>query len=241
MNHKVLLPSLLAIVLITAYSCIKEDSTDCKPPSLTVSANTPIKLGDSLVLHVNSIYGATYHWTGPASYSSDQQNPMIYNMGSANAGKYTVQVTVPGGCVNSATTDSVIVTVPPAPCSPSTNTASIQGSTDISFHNVSVGPSSSDPTYLMTGHGTAGDFEFEFASKSKPTPGVYNVQPQTGFLTYGQVTVNITTTGGYWASSTGKVYVTVNNNKLTATVCNLAVSSLVYGFKTTASGSITEP
>jgi gliding motility-associated-like protein len=51
-------------------------------------------------LQPTSSGGATYNWTGPSGYTSNQQNPIINNVGFNNAGVYSVTVTSVAGCVS---------------------------------------------------------------------------------------------------------------------------------------------
>lgn len=52
--------------------------------------------GNNVTLSANTISSATYIWTGPNGFISNQQNPVISNIPSANSGKYTLKVSVPG-------------------------------------------------------------------------------------------------------------------------------------------------
>ena len=66
------------------------------------------------VLNLFAEGGVSYSWTGPNSFTSNIQNPQIYNASSSNNGKYIVTVTDEKGCIGK---DSVMVTVsdlPPA-------------------------------------------------------------------------------------------------------------------------------
>ena len=52
--------------------------------------------GGSIQLLADSLLTATYQWTGPNGFTSNQQNPVINNAVAQNAGKYLVTVTLPG-------------------------------------------------------------------------------------------------------------------------------------------------
>jgi len=58
--------------------------------SVTAASNSPLCTGQTLNLTANGPVGATYSWTGPNAFSSNQQNPSITNVTSAAAGTYTV-------------------------------------------------------------------------------------------------------------------------------------------------------
>jgi gliding motility-associated-like protein len=72
-------------------------------PVISASNNGPLCPGDQLDLTANGPANGAYAWTGPAAFNSSSQNPSIDPAGSANAGIYTVQVTV-NGCTNIAST-----------------------------------------------------------------------------------------------------------------------------------------
>ncbi|MEI7723792.1 MAG: T9SS type A sorting domain-containing protein [Bacteroidota bacterium] len=71
-------------------------TTDCSilPPACV--SNSPICTGQTLQFTAQSISGATYHWWGPAGFSSQIQNPSIPNATTANTGEYSLSVTVGG-------------------------------------------------------------------------------------------------------------------------------------------------
>jgi hypothetical protein len=82
--------------------------------SSTASNNTPVCAGSTINLSSSAAGGSdplTYSWTGPNSYSSAVQNPVIAYSTPAMAGTYTVTVTDINGCTTTAST-SVTVTAP---------------------------------------------------------------------------------------------------------------------------------
>ncbi len=54
-------------------------------------------------LSLTALGGASYLWSGPNGYTSNQQNPVISNVSTLNAGAYNVVVTSSAGCVSSGT------------------------------------------------------------------------------------------------------------------------------------------
>lgn len=67
------------------------------PPSApTASNNGPICNGQTLQLSASAISGASYAWTGPNGFTSNQQNPTISNATTAASGSYSVTATVNG-------------------------------------------------------------------------------------------------------------------------------------------------
>lgn len=132
----------------------------------------------------------------------------------------------------------MIVTVPASPCSPGNNTGNISGATSLTFYSIYGAPSGG--SYFITANGSNGDLELEFPGTTRPAAGVYNIQPLGGSWLYGDVRMRFVSLSSNWPSSSGKVYVTVNNNKVTATFCSVPVSAQTFTFNTTASARITE-
>ena len=83
---------------------------------VSASSNSPVCIGDPINLTVTDVEGATYAWTGPNGFTSDEQNPTIENATEADAGDYIVTVTV-DGCP--ATIPPATVEVTPKPAAPS--------------------------------------------------------------------------------------------------------------------------
>jgi gliding motility-associated-like protein len=84
------------------------------PATPTASSNSPICAGQNLNLSTPTVTGATYSWTGPNSFSSSSQNPVITSATTAASGIYSVTVTV-AGCTSPAGTTSVTVNPIPSP------------------------------------------------------------------------------------------------------------------------------
>jgi hypothetical protein len=77
-------------------------------PTSVPTSNSPICAGGTLNLSGSG--GETYLWSGPNSYSSTDQNPILSNVGAASAGTYTLTVTTKG-CSSSAQTVVAINTI----------------------------------------------------------------------------------------------------------------------------------
>jgi len=75
-------------------------------PVITASSNSPICEGDTLLLR--STGGTICSWTGEASFTSTDPNPIISNAMPPMSGLYTVVITNGFGCTNSAQTNAII-------------------------------------------------------------------------------------------------------------------------------------
>ena len=70
-------------------------------PTVGLSSNSPVCMGSTIDITAtpSGSTSYTYSWSGPASYASTTQNPVIANALSADSGIYTVSVTDNHGCV----------------------------------------------------------------------------------------------------------------------------------------------
>ena len=110
------------ILLITNYSnqpcnitfqkTSGSGETDCTIVPPPVSNNGPLCLHDDLELYADNINNATYFWSGPAGFSSTQQNPVITNVGLENSGIYQLIITVNGSASDPVETIVSISSLP---------------------------------------------------------------------------------------------------------------------------------
>ena len=110
------------ILLITNYSnqpCnisfsnIGTGTTNCDILPPLVNNDGPYCVGETIYLTAQGQAGASYSWTGPSGFSSNQQNPTRPNCTMAMSGTYTCTITV-GTQTNSATTEVVVYPMPTA-------------------------------------------------------------------------------------------------------------------------------
>jgi large repetitive protein len=169
----------------------------------TASSNTPVCTGTSINLTTPTISGATYAWTGPNSFTSTTQNPIIAAATSAMAGVYNVTVT-PLGCANiTASTSSVVINP-----LPSTVILSI------------TQPTCSSPTGSITVTSPTGAVTYSFDNGA-----TFQVSPTKNGLTPGtyQVIAKVTSTGCNSLPTAGVINAVPNcnpvavNNTITGT------------------------
>ncbi|RMG21719.1 MAG: hypothetical protein D6730_17750, partial [Bacteroidetes bacterium] len=75
------------------------------------TSNSPVCEGEDIVLMTDAIVGAIYQWSGPDSFSSNAQNPVIENASLDNMGTYELTVTV-SGCPTTAPGTTFVEVVP---------------------------------------------------------------------------------------------------------------------------------
>jgi gliding motility-associated-like protein len=89
-------------------------TTNCNIVPGAASNNSPICEGETLELYAEPVTNATYSWTGPNGFTSNQQNPIITNAQLANAGTYHLIVTLGGNASTPYPTDVTINALPQA-------------------------------------------------------------------------------------------------------------------------------
>ncbi len=90
------------------------------PAAPTLGSNSPICDGQNINLTASFTTSPNYSWSGPNSFTSNAQNPVITNASTLATGVYTVFVTSLG-CSSPISTISVIVNTIPATPTPSNN------------------------------------------------------------------------------------------------------------------------
>jgi hypothetical protein len=237
MNPRIIIQlSLVAAALLG--SCTRKNE-ECNPSiKPVVTTNSPVLAGDSIKLSVSGIGNVyLYNWYGPNGFSSHDSTPVLPGVSSTNTGRYSVDVITKDGCIYSATTDSVLVGAPVLPCSLTNDKGSITGDEDLYFTQITGGANGG--SYFLEAHGNEGDAEIEFPGTGLPATGIYSAIGDPD-LAPGQVHVSFTDNAGLWYGDPGTIYVSVTNNKITVSSCNIHFTSDTYGFKTTGSFQLTQ-
>ena len=102
----------------SGYVTVKIDTTPVIPVAKSNSSGLPgekmICAGDTLLLFATdaTTFPIDYSWTGPGTFTSTDQNPMIAPASNASAGVYSVTATI-GKCFTTGGTNVKIAPVPP--------------------------------------------------------------------------------------------------------------------------------
>ncbi|MDW8157638.1 MAG: SBBP repeat-containing protein [Bacteroidia bacterium] len=120
-----------------------------RPVAPAIKANTPLCSGGTLQFTITPSQGASYRWSGPGGFQSTLQNPTIPFATTANAGRYTVEVQVPGCTPITESIDVVVESGVPANFSLSSNSP-ICGNTPIIL---TASPSISGALYVWRSPG----------------------------------------------------------------------------------------
>ncbi|WP_294818798.1 gliding motility-associated C-terminal domain-containing protein [uncultured Flavobacterium sp.] len=79
-----------------------------RPGAPVLAAVAPACEGADVQLSAIAVPGAAYAWTGPGGFASAEQNPLINAAGQAEAGTYSLEVTV-NGCTSPASAVTVVI------------------------------------------------------------------------------------------------------------------------------------
>lgn len=146
--------------------------TDCSILPPPISSNSPVCVGETLELYADNVVDATYHWTGPNGFTSNEQNPTINNVTLDHAGTYTLVITV-GGEQSEPIDLEVIVNATPAPDFDFTEACPGE---EVIFTDLStVDPASSQITSWYWAFGDGSDSELQNPTHTYTAPGTYQV------------------------------------------------------------------
>lgn len=98
-------PNSVAIVFIPTDS-IELDVLPAPIPSL--SSNSPVCIGQSIIINEQNSNSVAWNWTGPNGFTSTQQNILIPNATPSHAGYYIVEITDTMGCKGKDSIEIVI-------------------------------------------------------------------------------------------------------------------------------------
>ncbi|OWY22856.1 hypothetical protein C7N43_05125, partial [Sphingobacteriales bacterium UPWRP_1] len=142
------------------YSVVSVDANGCSSapatttvsllpvPNATASNTGPVCAGGLAVLNANTATPgvATYQWSGPNGFTSTDQSPFFNNATAANAGVYTVTITV-GGCSSTPATTTLVVNPIPTATAGNTGPACLGGSVTLQGSTTTPGTA----TYQWSG------------------------------------------------------------------------------------------
>jgi|GEM_PF-1798939 len=175
---------------------------------ITASGNTPVCTGTAINLTATVTGGSspyTYSWTGPSSYTSTSQNPVISNAAAGNTGVYTVTVTDGNGCSASASTSSISVVTGSVTLTTGSgsNIQTLCNNSAITTITYNVGSPATGATVSGLPTGVSGSYSAGvFTISGTPTvKGIYNYTVTTTGSTCtvsktGTITVNAPTMAG---------------------------------------------
>ena len=170
---------------------------DPNPPATpVVTGSNPICSGNTILLTASTTTPgvATYTWTGPGGYTSNQQNPTRPNATVAMSGNYVVTTTI-ANCVSAPATAIVVVNQTPAAPGVTSNSPVCTGN---SLNLTAATSSPGAMTYVWTGPAA-------FTSTDQ-NPSIVNVT----LANAGLYSVVFTSVTGNCSSAAGSTTVVIN-------------------------------
>lgn len=207
-------PLIVSLVLLL-LSC-KQNT--CLPPSIYIAESVTIFAGDTLRLEPQSVSGAAYKWVGPGNFTSSQKDVVIIKTPKSAQGEYTVNVKS-GGCEKNAVVSVVVLDTPQ--CNISNNTLLFPSAMYMPNSRCGIGA----PGQFNVNHsGLQGDFLITFFTDPvKKGSFIYNVS--TLNTEASDVYLQLSD-GGVWQGMSGKLFVRIINNRLTASFCDVPFGNL---------------
>ncbi|MGD0710789.1 MAG: C1 family peptidase, partial [Bacteroidales bacterium] len=218
-------------VAATIGSCtssprISVTATVNTPPTATASNNGPVCVGSALSLTGGPGSLTSYAWSGPSSYSSNTQNPIVSaSATTAMAGTYILTVTDGNGCTGTVSTTVIVNTSPTA-------TASNNGPVCVGSALILTGGPGSMTTYSWSGPSSYS------STAQSPTVSASATTAMTG-------TYTITVTNSNGCSGTASTTVSVNSSLPVSVIitpsANPACSGISVVFTATPTNGGTSP
>lgn len=101
---------------INNHGCSSSDTiliTVLPRPQGSIPPMPPCYENDNMQLQAGQwTHAASYHWSGPLNFSSNQQNPVIPNVSIQHSGMYKLTVTSENDCINTANLQVTILSRP---------------------------------------------------------------------------------------------------------------------------------
>jgi gliding motility-associated-like protein len=168
-------------------------------PVVTAVNDGPKCAGSTLSLtSTSTLAGSAFSWTGPAGFSSTQQNPTVANVSAANQGDYFVTANL-NGCASIPVKTTVLVSNVPAQSNAGPDQAICSNNSLVTLSGSITGGSTSG-IWSTTGSGT-------FAPNNTALNATYNPSPSD--ILSGGVTLNLSTTNtGVCPTSTDATLIT---------------------------------
>ena len=137
---------------------------------ITTSNTGPVCVGDSVTLLVQLIPDATYNWTGPGGFVSQEPNPTLL----AVEGNYQLEVVSQSGCTASSSTMVVVDEAPTITALSNTAGMCADGSQTLGFAVTLFPEDDGAYTYSWSGPGfTSGDSSPVIANLTSANNGTY--------------------------------------------------------------------
>lgn len=154
------------------------------PVASRITSNGPVCVGGTLSLSTATVANAFYSWNGPNLFVSTSQSPTIYGVTNADAGIYSLSVTV-GNCTSPVVTSNIVVDkcVETCPVPNSLGASSQTTQSAVVTWQTSVGTTT--PQCYVVSYGVSGTNPTTWSTMLVPAPNtqasIQNLTPGTRY------------------------------------------------------------
>jgi|JI8StandDraft_2_1071088.scaffolds.fasta_scaffold51779_2 hypothetical protein len=176
MNKKWFLLFITLISSLIFINCENNEPINCYLSATSISSNSPVLSGNSITLSTPSFSenGAIYEWSGPNSFTSSDQNPILTNATGEMAGEYSLKIRK-GICETEIMKTTVDVIQNTVVCSPVNNTATFTGGNPTAnFYNFSA-VAITNNRFEIRASDNNWRVSVIFSGNTTPTSGIYNI------------------------------------------------------------------
>jgi hypothetical protein len=157
--------AVVTCVMTSSFTCVPNPTAtsnaltitvNATPTSPVVTSNSPVCENAQLILNTAPVAGATYAWSGPNGTTYSTQDVIINGATTANAGVYTLNITLNGCSASSLPTNVTVNAVPVQPSITKNGTVLTSSvATNVQWMNNNafiVGATSGSYTVAQTGY-----------------------------------------------------------------------------------------
>lgn len=177
------------LLISTLSGCQNDDTIRCNINNPTIEISPTTFVGSSIYLKTPNYYiqDATYEWSGPNNFHSNQQNPIIPNATTAMSGEYKL-IIKKGICITDEIKSTINVIVNPVNCSQYSNSSFISNGFGNSYLYYNTTSTDTD-NFIASGGGTDLGVKVTFLGTNNPAIGIYPIIKKSETLVAGKVKV----------------------------------------------------
>lgn len=218
-----------SVTVTSALGCTASANTNFlihPTPTLSATGST-VCTTQTMSLFANALAGSVFNWTGPNNFSSSQQNPTVSNPALNRTGSYTLIVTAPTSCTNTAIAQ-VSVTTPPSLSILHTTSSLCAQAFNGSPNTITLSPSGANSYTLFTPNLLGS------SSPIAPSATLFATPPFSSSLSSGVATLQ--GSNGVCTATAGFVF-TVVPNPTVGVISNTPVICAGQNFTYTSNGA----
>lgn len=221
--------------------CASQDEVYCYLPKTTLSSNSPVLSGESILLKttISEDELTTYLWTGPNGFQSTEFNPVILNATPEMSGDYKL-IASKGICNSDEVTTNVSVILNTVTCTQTNKFFSYSEYNPTNITNIYLNYSGlsyvSSNDYRIYGGGGSFRVYLTFKGNKKPLTGIYTIVNNSTLLSSDTAHAKLDFTGSTYNYYALNGTVLVQNDAVGNTV--LKFCNVPFGYNTNTTTDI---